>query len=246
MDFSNDKVLITGGTRGIGRQLARDFAEHGARVVVCGRDRERLTSVAAHPNIDATPCDVRDDASVQALAATVADTLGTPTVVINNAAIFQQIALLDSPVESWLREVDINLMGVLRVTHALLPGLLDADRATIVNLTSPAGYVPMTAAPVYSATKAAINSWSQSLHHQLRHTNVSVIMVNPPVVDTQMNADNPNVEGMKRWSTEAFSEAVLSQFSRSRTRDIHIGDAWLVSRIARFVPSMIFSRMNPS
>ena len=106
--------------------------------------------------------------------------------------------------------------------------------------------MPLSAAPVYSASKAAIQSWTKSLRHQIRGTGVSVIELNPPAVDTQMNRGNPDVEGLKLWSTEEFSQHVLRQMARSRTKDILVGDAKLVSRMVRLAPGYLFNRMNPS
>ena len=249
MTFQGTRVLITGGSAGIGRQLALDFTKRGASVIICGRDENRLnTLVAEAPNVRAFKCDVRDNASVTAFRDDVLRTFGPPDVLINNAAIFRRFDVQDSSLDvtQWLDEIDINVMGVLRMTYALLPSLVALEQATIVNVTSPSAYSPLAAAPVYSASKAALHSWTVSLRHQLRNTSVSVIELNPPVVDTQMNANNPDVEGLKRWSTVEFSEHVLNAFTRTRTKDILVGDAKLVKRMTRLAPAWVFSKMNPA
>lgn len=248
MTFDGTTFLVTGGSLGIGRQMTIDLIARGAQVLVCGRHASHLEALEREvPGVKTQVCDVRDYPSVLALRDRAQELFGAPDVLINNAAIFQRFDVQDEalPVDHWISEIDINVMGTMRVTHALLPLLRRSSGATIVNLTSPAAYLPMTAAPAYSASKAAIYSWTVSLRHQLRDTNISVVELNPPVVDTRMNANNPNVEGMKRWSTEKFSAHVLERLGRSRRRDILVGDARLVKSMSRIVPGMVFNIMNP-
>ncbi|MEO0424436.1 MAG: SDR family NAD(P)-dependent oxidoreductase [Pseudomonadota bacterium] len=248
MDFSGTRFLITGGTAGIGYTMALDLVKQGARVVVCGRDSDRLEALqAVTGRIKALRCDVRDAQSVLALRDAAVEAYGPPDVLINNAAIFKRYQLADRSVtmEDWLEELDINLMGALRVTHALLPHFLDRGRGTIVNVTSPAAFIPLAAAPTYSASKAALQSFTKSLRHQLRDTGVSVIELNPPAVNTQMNVNNPDVEGMKLWSLPEFSTHVLARLAQQPGRDILVGDAKLVSRMRRLAPQLVFNKMNP-
>ncbi|MEM9195209.1 MAG: SDR family NAD(P)-dependent oxidoreductase, partial [Myxococcota bacterium] len=236
MEISNRKVLITGGSAGIGRQLAIDLTERGAAVLVCGRSPERLDTLRAeHPNIGTFVCDVRDYESVVRLREFATQSIGVPEVLFNNAAIFRRfdINATEHSIDLWLDEVDINLMGTLRVTHAFLPLMKNLPEATILNLTSPSAYIPLASAPVYSATKASLHSWTQSLRHQLRGSPVRVLELNPPAVDTQMNQNNPDVEGLKLWSVEAFSRHVITELERSGSKDILVGDAKLVRRMSR-------------
>lgn len=248
MEFKGSKFLITGGSLGIGRQMAIDLLERGAEVLVCGRDAARLSSLQSEfAGIATHVCDVRDQDGVLALRDRALAVFGAPDVLINNAAVFRRFDVLDpsQSADQWVSEIDINVIGTMRVTHAMLPLMVKGAGGTIINLTSPAAYLPMTAAPAYSASKAAIFSWTTSLRHQLKGTNVSVIELNPPVVDTRMNQNNPNVEGMKRWSTEDFSRHVLRKLERSTSRDILVGDAKLVKSMTRLVPGMVFNIMNP-
>ena len=247
MQIQDRRVLITGGSAGIGLRLAMDLSDRGAKVLVCGRDSARLAQVKAEfPRLLATVCDVREYESVVRLRRFAQETLGTPDVLFNNAAVFRRfdVAEPEHPVDVWLEEIDINLMGVLRVTHAFLPMMKKLPEAMVVNVTSPAAYIPMTAAPVYSATKAGIHSWTVSLRHRLRETGVRVIELNPPAVDTQMNRNNPDVEGLKMWSTEEFSRHVVAQLERSGKKDILVGDAKLVRTMSRIAPGFVFKKMN--
>ena len=247
MHLENATFLLTGGTAGIGRTLTLDLLARGANVVICGRDAERLEALGAeYPELTTVRCDVRDDASVAALCGKTLETVGPPDYLINNAAIFRRFELRDTsvPLERWTEEIEINLLGALRVTHALLPHMIDRGRGTVVNVTSPSAYIPLANAPIYSASKAALQSFTVSLRHKLRGSGVSAIELNPPAVDTQMNSGNPDVEDLKLWSTKDFSEYVLKRL-HPNSGDILVGDAKLVSRMRRLAPGFVFRKMNP-
>ena len=232
---------------GIGLQLACDLLDAGADVLVCSRDSSHLDSLREqHPSLRTCVADVRDYDSLLALRKYAMETMGPPDLLINNAAVFRRFDVEDRDyaLDSWLEEVDINLMGTLRVTHAFLKPMTALPKATIVNVTSAAGYVPMTAAPVYSATKAALQSWTISLRYQLRETPIRVIELNPPAVDTRMNKNNPGVAGLKLWSTREFSKYVIDQLKRRGDRDILVGDAKLVHRLSRWMPGLVFNKIN--
>lgn len=148
------------------------------------------------------------------------------------------------PAQQWLDEIDVNVRGTLRVTHAFLPLLRAASRATVVNFTSGVAYVPLAEAPIYSASKAAIVSWTKSLRYQLRQTRVSVVEVSPPVVDTRMNENNPTSAGRKKWSTAEFCKTVLDQMEKDPTRDILVGDGKTAKTMGRLAPGFTFRMMN--
>ena len=247
MTFKDAKVVITGGSMGIGKQLAVDLLGRGAQVMVCARSADTLAELKeAHPAILTQVCDVQDEADVDALYAAAADAFGKVDLLINNAAIIQLLDLMDEdmPVDTWLKEMEVNVQGTLRVTHRFLPMLKEARTATIVNFTSGLAYVPIADAPFYSASKAALASWTKSLRYQLRHTKVSVVEVSPPVVDTRMNVDNPSSEGRKKWSTEAFCKVILDRLAQGRT-DILVGDGAGAKTMSRLAPGFIFRMMNP-
>ncbi|MEL6187671.1 MAG: SDR family NAD(P)-dependent oxidoreductase, partial [Myxococcota bacterium] len=140
MEFEGATFVITGGSLGIGRQLTADLIERGARVLVCGRHADKLEALKGElPGVETLVCDVRDYDSVLALRDEARRLFGVPDVLINNAAIFRLFDLQDESlsVDHWLAEIDINVLGTMRVTHAMLPLLKEGEKATIVNVTSP-------------------------------------------------------------------------------------------------------------
>lgn len=207
MDTRKDTILITGGGSGIGRAFAEGLHARGAKVIIAGRRREALEAVAAaRPGMAFEALDVADPADVQAFAARVTTAHPDLNVVINNAGIMVAEDGIDLAVAE--ETIAINLLGPIRLTAALLPHLKSKPAATVVTVSSGLAFVPLAATPTYSATKAAIHSWSQSLRHQLAGTSVEVIEWAPPAVATDLmpgHADNPNSMPLDAFIAESLA-----------------------------------------
>ena len=198
MNTAHDTVLITGGGTGIGRAFAEALHAKGAKVIIAGRRAAPLTEVvAANPGMAYVVLDVADPAAIRSVAAQVIADHPALNVVINNAGVMKIEDLSQGQIDLALVEetLNINLLGTIRLTAALLPHLLTQKDATVVTVSSGLAFVPLAATPVYNATKAAIHSWSQSLRHQLKGTSVKVVEWAPPAVATDLmpgHAENPN------------------------------------------------------
>ncbi|GGL02042.1 SDR family oxidoreductase [Deinococcus radiotolerans] len=188
MNITGNTILITGGGSGIGLGLAQALLDHGNTVLIASRSQRTLdAAVAAHPGLHAYPLDVTDPASIQRVAAQVAADHPTLNVLINNAGIMLAENLLDgTALPAAEATVTTNLLGPVRVTQALLPHLLTQPSPVIVNVTSGLASIPLTRTPTYSATKAALRSYTESLRHQLRGTPAQVIELAPPYVATEL------------------------------------------------------------
>ena len=211
MDTRNDTILITGGGSGIGKAMAEALHARGAKIIIAGRRRDALEAVAAaNPGMAVETLDVADAADVQAFAARVTAAHPDLNVVINNAGIMVAENLTTEPVDLDIVEqtIAINLLGPIRLTAALLPHLKSKAKATVVTVSSGLAFVPLTATPTYSATKAAIHSWSQSLRTQLKDTSVEVLEWAPPAVATDLmpgHAENPNSMPLADFTAESLS-----------------------------------------
>ena len=207
MDTRNDTILITGGGSGIGKAMAGALHARGAKVIIAGRRREPLEAVAAaHPGMALETLDVADPASIKTFAARVIETHPDLNVLINNAGIMSPETEVDPAIAE--PTIAINLLGTLRLTAALLPHLKSKARASVVTVSSGLAFVPLAATPTYSATKAAIHSWSQSLRHQLKDTSVEVVEWAPPAVATDLmpgHADNPNSMPLAAFTAESLA-----------------------------------------
>lgn len=188
MKLEGNTILITGGTSGIGRALAIALDELGNKVVVAGRRTALLDEIARqYPNIDTIELDVSDAAQIRTVAARLIDRYPALNVVINNAGImpFDDAAgPLDD--EQAVRLVETNLLGPVRVSAAFVEHLKRQPDATIINNSSVLAYVPLASTALYSATKAAIHSYTLSQRFMLRDTSVRVLEIAPPWVDTDL------------------------------------------------------------
>lgn len=212
MDMTGHTILITGGGSGIGRALAERFHARGNKVIVAGRRQEALDAVAAaNPGIDTLVLDVGDAGAIAAAAVTLAGTYPALDVVVHNAGIMVAEDVTADPYDLTAAEaiVAINLLGPIRLTAALLPQLKRQPSATIVTVSSGLAFVPLAMTPTYSATKAAIHSWSQSLREQFRHGTIEVIEVAPPGVATDLmpgHAQNPRSMPLDDYIAETMAQ----------------------------------------
>jgi len=212
MNISGNTILITGGGSGIGRALAEQFHRLGNRVVIAGRRRQVLDeTVAANPGMAAAVLDIESADSIRSFAETVAKDFPELNVVIHNAGIMRPEKLLDQTGDLSTAEAIIttNLLGPLRLTAALLPLLLKQPKATIMTVSSGLAFTPLSLTPTYCATKAAIHSYSQSLRYQLRATNVEVIELIPPYVQTELmgsaQASDPRAMPLREFLDEVIA-----------------------------------------
>lgn len=186
MRLEGARVLITGGSSGIGLALARAMSERGAAVTITGRDATRLEAAASeHHAIRGLVCDVTVDADVLRLRDRLVDEGGID-VLVNNAGVMQFFDVTSGfPLERQLDEVNIDVNGPLRLVDAFLPHLLERP-SVIVNVSSGLAWVPYATAPVYSGAKAFLHAWTMALRAQLAGTSVRVVELLPPVTDTPM------------------------------------------------------------
>ena len=245
MNFRNKKVLITGGSIGIGLEMASQLEKQGAHILICGRTVAALKEAKKEiPSIAIFPCDIKRLDHVKLLLKECQEVLGGVDVLINNAAIFRRFNFLDDyPIESQIKEIETNLNGLLIVTNVFLKEVLKSKSPCIVNFTSPAAIVPLASAPVYSAVKAGVSSLTTSLRFQLRDTKTRVILLCPPAVDTRMNANNPGVEARKLMTKKKFVRIALRGIKRNK-QEILVSPINLFNLINRFAPKMAFKMIN--
>ncbi|WP_349898524.1 SDR family oxidoreductase [Parafrigoribacterium soli] len=188
MNITGNTILITGGTSGIGLGLGLRFHSAGNTVIITGRRRELLDSIAeANPGIIGLPLDVDDPASIDALRSIVERDHPEVNVLIAAAGIMRPENLLDpAHLETAEATISSNLLGPIRTITAFTPLLAGQPNATIITVSSGLAFVPLAATPTYNATKSAIHAYTEVLRHQLAPAGVQVLELAPPAVQTAL------------------------------------------------------------
>ncbi len=211
MKLTDNTILITGGGSGIGRGLAEAFHALGNKVIIAGRRQKALEETTnANPGMASVTLDITNPAAIQSFAEEVSQLHPTLNVLINNAGISRLEDLKAKPDNQATADAMIttNLLGPIRLTAALLPHLRKQSCATIINVTSGLGFVPLPSAPTYSATKAALHSYTESLRVQFKETPVEFLEIIPPYVQTELGgpaqAVDPRAMPLKEYIAETM------------------------------------------
>lgn len=188
MKMTGRTVLITGGTSGIGLELARQLIARGNTVIVTGRSLAKLEAAQeAVPELHVFQSDVSDPSSVESLYNAVSDLFPMLDTLVNNAGAMRNIKLdRQHQLNDLTTEVDGNLKGPMWMVQAFLPLLLRQKHGLIVNVSSGLAFIPFPAAPIYSASKAAVHAYTQCLRAQLDGTRVSIVELAPPGTETPL------------------------------------------------------------
>ena len=239
MKLTGRTILITGGSAGIGLAFALKFLELGNEVIVTGRRQAVLDAVKSrHPKIHTIQSDIADPTQIATLAARLKADFPTLDVLMNNAGvgIAMDLKVPASDLAALTSEVDINLGGVIRMTSALID-ILTVNRGTIINVSSGLAFVPLASNPIYSATKAAVHSYTQSLRLQLENSGVEVIELMPPAVRTDLT-DEFAEHGISMISTE---ELIKLSFAALRSGKVEIrpGQSEQLAFMRRLAPNFI-------
>src|SRR3954470_11340985 len=239
MRLTGRTILITGGSAGIGLAFALKFLELGNEVIVTGRRQAVLDAVKSrHPRLHTIQSDIADPEQIAALAARVKADFPRLDVLMNNAGVGAAMNLTApaNDLAALTSEVDINLGGVIRMTSALID-TLTANKGTIINVSSGLAFVPLPSNPIYSATKAAVHSYTQSLRFQLEDSGVEVVELMPPAVRTDMT-DEFAEHDFPMISTD---ELVTLTFAglRSGKSEIRPGQSNQLAFMRRLAPNFI-------
>ena len=188
MNTSNNTILVTGATSGIGLAFAEEFLKLGNKVIICGRRVERLNVLKLkHPELITIACDITDSKQRETLANEVIKDHPDTNILMNNAGI-QLVADLTQPADLSRinEEIETNLIAPIHLGSLFAKHLASKSEAALINISSGLAFVPISFMPVYCATKAAIHSLSLSWRHQMKHTSVKVFEIIPPSTDTEL------------------------------------------------------------
>ncbi|CAN7722917.1 SDR family oxidoreductase [Bosea sp. LjRoot9] len=211
MNITGNTILITGGGSGIGRALAEALHARGNQVIISGRREQLLDEVtAANPGMESIVLDIQDKADIAAFARDAVERFPALNVVINNAGIMkdEDVTATEDHLAVAEETIVTNLLGPIRLTAALLPHLLRQPQSTLMTVSSGLAFVPMVVTPTYSATKAAIHSYSMALREQLAGTSTQVIELAPPYVQTELRGPDQAVDPMAMPLADFIAEVM--------------------------------------
>jgi uncharacterized oxidoreductase len=239
MKLAGRTILITGGSAGIGLAFALKFLELGNEVIVTGRRQAALDQVKSkYPKLHTIQSDVADPAQIAALAASVKSDFPKLDVLMNNAGImlYKNLKSRAADLTGLMREMNINVGGVIGTTSAFID-VLTSNKGTVINVSSGLAFVPLPAAPIYSATKAAIHSYTQSLRFQLEETGVEVIELMPPAVKTDMTTEIAEGGGTVITTDELVKQSFA--LLKAGTLEIRPGQSKQLAFLRRLAPNFI-------
>jgi uncharacterized oxidoreductase len=243
LKLTANTILITGGATGIGLALARRLSANANQVIICGRNEAALQKAQQQANgLVTRVCDVADHESRRSMVEWLKTSHPKLNVVINNAGVQHRRDFNNDPgVETLDQEVAINLTAPIHLIAELLPALKQQERAFIINVSSGLAFSPMADVPVYCATKAAIHSFTLSLRHQLKSTNIRVVEIAPPIVDTGLGGctRSEGTAGRMMVSPEQFATEALTQLEAD-AGEVLVG----ASANTRQMGEALFERMN--
>jgi short-subunit dehydrogenase len=249
MSLAGKVAFVTGAASGMGRLSARRLADAGATVAALDITVDALEELAAeHENIHAYECDVSDTQAVVKRVDEVEAQHGEIQRVMSAAAIAPSGLLVEQDPEQILRMMRINYGGVVNVTHAVLPRMLERGRGELVNFGSLAGWLPSPYMGAYSATKFAVNSFSEVLWYENRGKGVKILCVCPPVVETPMlqqmqGGAHDMIEKAPRIQPEEVLDAIEVGLAQGKLFVFPGKGTTAAWRIRRWAPGLLWKRL---
>lgn len=197
MNIQNNTILVTGGTGGFGFEFASKLIALGNTVIITGRNDDKLQEVKQKlPAVHIVKSDVSIPEEIVRLYEMVIREFPALNIIINNAGEMRKISLnQNQDLTDLTREIEINLMGPIRMVQQFLPHLKTKDNGAVMNVTSGIALMPFPISPIYSASKAGLRSYTQALRVQLKHSSVKVIELVAPGSSTSLNDKFLNEDG---------------------------------------------------
>ncbi|RAJ37268.1 SDR family oxidoreductase [Pedobacter cryoconitis] len=236
MKSTNNTILIAGGTAGIGFEIAKLLTEKGNHVIITGRDQKRLdTAVAKLNNVTGILFDTTQGEEVDRLVSKITADFPALNVVINNAGLAYAYDVLAGE-KSWEKaadEMNTNYISLIRLTEKLLPQLLKQEKAALVNVSSIVAIAPGLRLLTYSASKAAVHSYTQGLRLALKDTSVKVFELMPPLVNTDFSKE---IGGAENGIPPLQVATEFADAFENDTYEVHVGGTAQVYELARTSP----------
>lgn len=246
MKLEGRTVLITGGTSGIGLEMARQLAARRNTVIITGRDPRKLEQArVALPGVHAYQSDASRAEDIEALRQQITADFPLCDTVVNNAGIMRNLNV-NQPhsLTDVTRELDLGLKGPIQMVQAFLPHLKSRPDALIVNVSSGLAFVPFPLSPIYSAAKAGIHAFTRCLRVQLKGSKVAVVELAPPGVETRLfrGEFENEMKGQKGMAVDVLVAKAIAGIEAGK-QEIRPGLSNVLYLLSRLAPSLPFGQM---
>jgi len=246
MNLSNRTIPITGGTSGIGLELARQLLERKNTVIITGREQQRLDEAKSKlPGVHAIQSDSSKPEQVELLRREILARFPALDTLVNNAGIMRNLNLnQDRALPDVTQEINTNLSGPIQMVQAFLPHLKSCKSALIVNVSSGLAFVPFPLSPVYSASKAGMHAFTRCLRVQLRSSGVTVVELAPPGVETPLFRGEfaTEMKGQKGMDVSLLVRKTIAGIEAGKT-EIRPGLSNVLYLLSRLAPQLPFEQM---
>ncbi len=246
MKLNQRTILITGGTSGIGIELAKQLLERNNTVIITGRNRQRLDEAKSKlPNVHTFQSDSSKPEQIELLRDEVLAQFPACDTLVNNAGIMRNLNLNEPhALSNVTRELDINLSGPIQMVQAFLPHLKSRNSALIVNVSSGLAFVPFPLSPVYSASKAGIHAFTRCLRVQLKGSGVAVVELAPPGVETPLFRGEfaTEMKGQKGMDVSLLVRKAIAGIE-ANTQEVRPGLSNVLYLLSRLAPQLPFGQM---
>lgn len=241
-NWNKTTVLITGGSSGLGLEMARQMLSEGAEVIICGRSKVKLDDAKNKlPKVHTVPCDITLAEDRERLKALISKDFSNLNLLVNNAGIARRYLFTETGdlTQRLTEEWQTNYFAPVLLSQIFLP-LLIKNRGTIVNVSSGLAYLPLIIEPNYCATKAALHSMTQSMRIQCKKVGVKVIEIFYPEVDTPLNEGHATKNALK--PEEAVREA-LALLNLGK-EEIRVKRSKMLYLLSRLIPVKSVNKIN--
>jgi short-subunit dehydrogenase len=246
------RVLITGGAQGIGFEMAKKFAGRGAEIVIADLNEGKLAEAKAE--IEAMgvsawgfPVDVTNPASIASLRAQIAAEAGPIDVLVNNAGVVFGGPFTETPLDQHFKTYEVNTLGLVAMTHAFLPGLIDRPEAHVVNISSASGFIGLPYGSTYASSKWAVIGFSESIRSELNmlgHKHVHVTIVCPSYIGTGMFEGAEAPKATHVLEPDFVAEKVVRAVEHD---SVYVMEPWLVKvtpLLRDLLPVKLYDRIS--
>lgn len=247
MKLENKIIFITGATKGIGLELAKQLLAKNNTVIIGARNQKELDLISIEfEKINTLYFDVLNNENLSSISRIIEQEYGRLDVLINNAAVLNagNFHEIDYSFEKIETEILTNIASPIKLTKVLLPLFSKQKQSAILNITSGVAYMPMPYLPVYSATKAALQSFTYSLRASLKNTNIKVFEALPPLVATQMTENmKGKAKDMKKITPNDCAKQIINGIEKEN-HTIHIGSSKSLYWGRRIFPKLVQNQLN--